>query len=270
MMFYRIAIYRGKTLQNKLSTCMRFVLLAPNGTEEEQRKGIKEYFSYRGIFGGDCSTILPDYEYNDSKYDTGIKEMLSQLSEGDVLYVWDLSSLAKSIRNLYTNLLFACNKGVSIVQCLDGEVLGNDTSESNAIVRGIGIASRIEFSAKQNISRATAAKRKRLIEEKGGYFTKSGRWKTYIGRAKGADMSNAHRAAHIAVKNRAQEWRDNSVGYRWVIEQVKAGVDRKDIIEEFNRRHETNPSDFSTRNGRPICAGVLSKWISDIGLDKTT
>lgn len=103
---------------------------------------------------------------------------------------------------------------------------------------------------------------RRQIKENGGYYTRSGKWRTNLGREKGADMTKQHKAAHAAIQREADEWRKNSVGYQWVINQLKAGVPRKEIIEEFNKRHETNPADYSTRDGKRLSKGVLSKWAS--------
>ena len=124
---------------------MRYIYLLPDSSEEEQRKGIKEYLSLRGIYPGDCTTLQSDYDYDDHAYDQGIRNLISGLKHGDTLYVWDFSSLAKSLENLYTNLLLGTNEGVSIVQCLDGTVASNESTESIAIVNAIGIASRIEL-----------------------------------------------------------------------------------------------------------------------------
>lgn len=124
---------------------MRYIYYLPGTAEDEQRKGIKEYLSLRGIYPGDCTTLQADYPYDESDYDRGIRNLISNLKEGDTLYVWDFSSLGKSLESLYTNLLLGTNEGISIVQCLDGTVASNESAESIAIVNAIGIASRIEL-----------------------------------------------------------------------------------------------------------------------------
>lgn len=123
---------------------MRYIFYLPGNSEEEQKKGIKEYLSVRGIYPGDCTVLQSDYAYEEAEYDQGIRNMISGLKEGDTLYVWDYSSLGKSLECLYTNLLLGANEGLSIVQCMDGTVASNDSAESMAIVNAIGIASRIE------------------------------------------------------------------------------------------------------------------------------
>lgn len=244
---------------------MRYVYFAPNEQEQEQRKGVKEYLSLRQVYMGDCNTLLSDYEYGDTKYDSGIKYMLTSLKEGDVLYVWDLSALGKSLTNLYTNLLFSNTRGIIIVQCIDGEVLSPDTEETNALLRGIGIASRIDFSFKQSSTKKGLDAKRKQLEENGGFYNKRGEWVTRLGPPLGREISDtqkeAIRSAHRLNRN---TWRAASVGYQWVIEQLKAGVPRREIVAEFNKRHETNPNDYSTRHGGTLCEGTLSRWAKEL------
>ena len=249
---------------------MRFIYCSPTENESEQLQGIKEYLRNRGIFTGDCTTLLSDYAYNDTKYDAGIKYLLSNLHEGDVLYVWDLASLAKSLSNLYTNLILANNKGITVVQCLDGEVISKDIEEASAIIRGIGIASRIDFNAKQSSTKRGLEERKRLIEENGGFYSKSGKWVTKLGAPPGREISDKQiEASRRAHRLNRDTWRASSVGYNWVIEQLKAGVPRRTIVAEFNRRHETNPQDYSTRQGQALCEGTLSRWAKELEMDSS-
>ena len=240
---------------------MKYVYFAPNEQEKEQRQGVKEYLSLRQIYMGDCTTLLSDYEYGDTKYDSGVKYMLSSLKEGDVLYVWDLSALAKSLTNLYTNLLFSNSRGIIIIQCVDGEVLSPETDETSALIRGIGIASRIDFAFKQSTTKKGLAAKRKQLEENGGFFNKRGEWVTHLGAPLGREISDSQKEAiGKAHRLRSKSWRATSVGYQWVIEQLKSGVPRKAIVAEFNKRHVTNPNDYSTRQGGTLCEGTLSRW----------
>lgn len=124
---------------------MRYIYCLPGTTEAEQRKGIKDYLASRGVFPGDCTSLQPDYGYDETDYDQGVRNLISSLETGDVLYVWDFSALAKSLECLHTVLLLGTNEGVSFVQCMDGIVASNESPESMAIVNAIGIASRIEL-----------------------------------------------------------------------------------------------------------------------------
>ena len=139
---------------------MRYIYYLPGKSEEEQLKGIKDFLASRGVYPGDCTKLQPDYSFEDRNYAQSVRNLISDLNSGDVLYVWDFASLAKSLEELYTVLLLGINKGLSIVQCLDGTVASNDSSESIAIVNAIGIASRIELKVSkiQRVQRNTAQK----------------------------------------------------------------------------------------------------------------
>lgn len=243
---------------------MKYVYFAPNEQELEQKQGIKDYLSLRQIYMGDCTTLLSDFEYRDTKYDSGVKYMLTSLKEGDVLYVWDLSALAKSLTNLYTNLLFSISRGIIIIQCIDGEVLSPETDETSALIRGIGIASRIDFAFKQSTTKKGLAAKRKQLEENGGFYNKRGEWVSHLGNSKGVNMLKAQKASVIARRQLKNGWKKTSVGYKWVIEQIKAGVPRRIIVSEFNRRHETNPEDYSTRHGGTLCEGTLSRWAKEL------
>lgn len=124
---------------------MRYFYCLPGSSEAEQKKLIREYLAPRGIYSGDCTMLQSDYRYDEQGYDQGIRAIISNLEYGSILYVWDFSYLGKSLESLYTNLLLGTNNGISFVQCLDGTVASNETTESIAIVNAIGIASRIEL-----------------------------------------------------------------------------------------------------------------------------
>lgn len=67
-------------------------------------------------------------------------------------------------------------------------------------------------------------------------------------------------------RKRAEEWKTESIGYKWVLEKVLEGVPRKEIIQEFNKRHEQDPQNYSTRTGKPLSDGILSIWIKNSGI----
>lgn len=64
----------------------------------------------------------------------------------------------------------------------------------------------------------------------------------------------------------AKEWKEKSVGYNWAIDKLKQGWDYKEIIDEFNRRHNVNPTDYSSRKGKPLTVAILSGWARKNGL----
>lgn len=116
---------------------------------------------------------------------------------------------------------------------------------------------------KINTKMALAERRKQL-EEHGGWISKSGRWTTHFGRAKGCDLTTAHEARARSSVKKAAEWRENSVGYKWVRRQLVRGVPRKEIIEEFNENMRMGMEGFTTPKGRPLSKGVLSVWAAEL------
>lgn len=82
-----------------------------------------------------------------------------------------------------------------------------------------------------------------------------------------ATAINRFAANKEIVIREATRWKQKSVGYLWVINEVKAGNSYGFIVDEFNRRHEQNPEEYSTRTGKPLTSAILSNWIKEAGLD---
>ena len=73
------------------------------------------------------------------------------------------------------------------------------------------------------------------------------------------------REASIATKmDAAISWREQSKGYNWVRTQLAKGKSRALILEEFNELHAADPENYSTREGKPLTKGVLSKWCREM------
>lgn len=108
------------------------------------------------------------------------------------------------------------------------------------------------------------AERKRQIEEDGGFVSKSGRYCTKLGREKGCDLPEAHRAAGESHHRRAESWKDTSTLYLWTREQLRRGRSQKSILEEAQRLYEENPEQFCTRTGKPLYWPLLSLWAKEI------
>ncbi len=80
------------------------------------------------------------------------------------------------------------------------------------------------------------------------------------------DMSALHTASAIARANAAAQWKEQSVGYKWVMDRVREGWPDKRIVEEFNKLHEYQPEVFCTRTGKPLSYSRLSLWKSEANL----
>ncbi|WP_290139258.1 hypothetical protein, partial [Paramuribaculum intestinale] len=104
---------------------------------------------------------------------------------------------------------------------------------------------------------------------KHGYFIiengpNAGQRCTYVGSQKGHDTSKAREAAYQAAQDAKIRWMEESKGVQWVRAQIAKGKSRALILEEFNELHKQNPENYSTREGKPLSKGVLSKWCREM------
>lgn len=114
------------------------------------------------------------------------------------------------------------------------------------------------------INTKLALNERRKQRDKHGYWiSNTGNIRTHFGREKGCDMSAAATAAAISHTERKEAWRESSPAFKWVMDKVRSGMPRKEIIAEFNRLHELQPDVFCTPRGAKLSAGVLSYWIKD-------
>lgn len=66
------------------------------------------------------------------------------------------------------------------------------------------------------------------------------------------------------AKDNLDKWKDTSEGYQWFKAQVLAGVAPEAIIEEFNKRHVTNPQSYSTPLGAGMTVSTYNRWHKEI------
>ena len=124
---------------------------------------------------------------------------------------------------------------------------------------------------KKRIQHRTANKKAWQREQiaKYGYFIiengpNAGQKCTYVGSPKGHDTSKAREAAYQAAQDAKIRWMEESKGVQWVRAQIAKGKSRTLILEEFNEMHALDPENYSTREGKPLSKGVLSKWCREM------
>lgn len=110
------------------------------------------------------------------------------------------------------------------------------------------------------------AERQKQIKERGFFISRNGNKVTKLGCPKESQSMVGITAAHKAKTDQADDWREQSAGWKWVKRQVIKGVPRKDIIEEFNENMQLGMNSFSSREGKPMTKAILSKWIKQMGL----
>lgn len=106
--------------------------------------------------------------------------------------------------------------------------------------------------------------RKKQIDTQGGFISRSGIWRTHLGKPKGYKPVEAIRVQSINRTLHKQEWQFSSPGFRWVRSQVYKGKRNKEILEGFNQLYDDGVEGFTTRNGKRLSKGVLSRWIKEI------
>lgn len=149
----------------------------------------------------------------------------------------------------------------------DRNIIFCDLPETNQFVLNI-VWTVWEYQAIQGRINTKVAlnERKKQIKENGGFFSKTGNYRTHLGNEKGYDMAPAYTASGMETARRAREWRSDSALYGWVEKQVLRNRTRKDILEEAMELYETNPKKFCTREGKPLSKGILSKWVKEISI----
>lgn len=110
------------------------------------------------------------------------------------------------------------------------------------------------------------AERQRQIDKNGFFISRKGNKVTKLGCPEDRRSMAGVIACHKALTDKAEEWRDNSTGWKWVRRQVIKGVPRKAIIEEFNENMQLGMQGFCSRQGKPLTKAILSKWIKQMGL----
>ena len=82
------------------------------------------------------------------------------------------------------------------------------------------------------------------------------------------DVATRIIVAITAIMDEAQDAKmrrmEESKGVQWVRAQIAKGKSRTLILEEFNEMHALDPENYSTREGKPLSKGVLSKWCREM------
>lgn len=66
------------------------------------------------------------------------------------------------------------------------------------------------------------------------------------------------------TKEYLDKWKDNNEGYQWFKTQILSGIAPDDIINEFNKRHSSNPQAYSTPMGAGMTISTYNRWRKEI------
>lgn len=234
--------------------------------EVQQVQALKEWTEPRGLT---IDVIEKDegisggVSYKDRK----LYSLVKRMKEGDILIVSEVSRLGRSMGDL--NMLINNElkprkvRLICIKMGIDLDCAHLQAADE-LLFFAFSFSAQVEKDMIQARTQSAMDAKKEAIKKDGGFFSKSGRWCSHLGNAKGVDVTAA---SAVASRNRADEaraWRESNDGYLWIKRQVQKGRKQKDILREFNEFHEMGLAGFSTREGCAMNACTLSRWINEI------
>lgn len=244
---------------------------------DQQMQDIKAYFAANSLKMADVENIVEEHVSGGKSYeDRKFRQLLNKCNPGDYIYAASTDRLGRNFIDMMRLMEDAKKRGVIIVACKQNLSLDDDNSMAKIV---LAVTAIMDEDERKRIKHRTANKKAWQREQiaKKGYFIiekgpHAGEKCTYIGNPKKKNMSVAQlvaitaagEASALARQNAMIEWKEKSKGYDWVRKQIAKGKSRKLIIEEFNELHANNPEDYSTREGKPLSKGILSKWCREM------
>lgn len=244
---------------------------------DQQMQDIKVYFAAHGLNMEDVAEIVSEHESGGKSYtDRKFQQLLNKCKPGDYIYAASTDRLGRNFIDMMRLMEDAKKRGVIIVACKQNLSLDDDNSMAKI---ALAVTAIIDEDERKRIQHRTANKKAWQREQiaKQGYFIiengeNAGGRCSYIGNPKKENMSEAQLMALTAAQEAASQarqdalilWREQSKGYNWVRAQIAKGKSRALILEEFNELHAADPENFSTREGKPLSKGVLSRWCREM------
>ena len=217
----------------------------------------------------DVTDIVEEHVSGGKSYeDRKFQQLLNRSMPGDYIYAASTDRLGRNFIDMMRLMEDAKRRGVIIVACKQNLSLDDDNSMAKIV---LAVTAIMDEDERKRIKHRTANKKAWQREQiaKHGYFIiengpNAGQKCTYVGSQKGHDTSAAREAAAANRLDAMILWREHSKGYNWVRTQLAKGKPRALILEEFNELHAADPDNYSTREGKPLSKGVLSKWCREI------
>lgn len=244
-----------------------YIRYSTNSQDQTQQvQALKDWTEPRGIT---IDVIEKDegvsggVSYRDRK----LYGLVRKMKTGDTLIVSEISRLGRSMGdlNLLINEELKPRKVRLIVTKMNLDLdCANLKAIDEMIFFAFSFSAQIEKELIQSRTQSAIDARKEAIKKEGGFFSKTDRWCTHLGRKKGTKAPGAGRASGMAAMKKAGEWRDGSALYTMVSDEIAHGASQKDILAKALRLYEKHPSIYCTRNGKPLCWGTLSRWAKEI------
>lgn len=233
-------------------------------TYDRQMGDFNKYFDRMGMSWDGVEIVSEKITSHTRFTERAIYPTLKKASEGDIIYVCQLDRLGRTMVDILELVDYAVKRGVILLTIDNGYQLENKTAMGKLYLGMVSAMAEAERELRAERCQAGMDAALEEIKRNGYRTTKRGTIQTRWGNAKGCDMSAANEASCRAKQDAMILWREQSKGYKWVQAQVMKGKTRALILEEFNELHETDPENYSTREGKPLSKGVLSKWCREM------
>ncbi len=225
---------------------------------------LNDYFVRMGIDPANIEFVTEKITTYTTFEQRAIYPILKNASEGDIVYVCQLDRLGRTVEDIIHLVKYADSKGLTLFTINDGQCVSYKTPTGKIILNVLATVAEMERELRAERCRAGIDAAKEEIKKNGYRIARlSGRIMTRFGNQKGCDMTAARESSALVRATQALEWKEGSVAYRWVIDQIAQGKSRGEVITEFNRLHELQPKVFCTRSGRPLSKGTLSHWLRE-------
>lgn len=234
--------------------------------ELQQKFALDEYAAQHGLT---IDELIKDEGVSGgvSYRDRNLYELVRKLAPGDVLITTEISRLGRAmsdISKLLNDELKPRKVRLVIIKMGIDVDCSNLKAQDDFLFSALSFAAQLEKEMIQQRTQSAIDARKEAIKKEGGFFSKTDRWCTHLGRKKGTRAPGAGRASGMAAAKKAGEWRDGSALYTMVSDEIAHGASQKDILAKALRLYEKHPSIYCTRNGKPLCWGTLSRWAKEI------
>lgn len=233
-------------------------------TYDRQMGDFNKYFDRMGMSWEGVEIVSEKITSHTRFTERAIYPTLKKASEGDIIYICQLDRLGRTMVDILELVDYAVKKGVILLTIDNGYQLENKTAMGKLYLGMVSAMAEAERELRAERCQAGMDAALEEIKRNGYRTTKRGTIQTRWGNAKGCDMSAANEASCRAKQDAMILWREQSKGYKWVQAQVMKGKPRALILEEFNELHATDPENYSTREGKPLSKGVLSKWCREM------
>lgn len=231
---------------------------------DRQKLELDTYFANHEIDTSSIKYVQEKITSYTTFRERAIYPVLKGAQPSDIVYVCQLDRLGRTVEDIIHLVKFADQQGVELLTA-DGFRVTYTTPQGKMMLTMLAMVAEMERELRaERCQSGTDAARAEI--EKNGYriARSSGKMQTRWGNEKGCDMSAAQEASVLSKQEAVIRWREKSKGFNWVRTQVAKGKPRALIIEEFNELHEADPENYSTREGKPLSKGVLSKWCREM------